>query len=299
MRSTICGSFGALTVVVTLSDDDSAGRYVHRWTRTLAARCPGITHSHLLVGVLLAGWADVDTGANARPSLETLAAAAGCNERTVRRALDTLERSGAIRCTGRRHRVKVWQLVTGHQESGYEYTKPDMPDVVTGHQESGDDYNVTGHSPVNVTGHSPVNVTGHSPVRQPTRPSRPTTSARGQDSTALPDSAGDDVVVVGVLDAINAAVPGQLRVTATRQVSADVAQAIGHGWSPDGLVAAVCSDVAGIRTGGALALRLHSLAAGPPPPKPTPTPPRFDRDALTNPEAVPPPPNLRALAGIA
>ena len=94
-----------------MTDEDIAGRYVHRWTRTLAVRCPGSSASAIAVGLVLASYADFHDGSDARPSVATLATQTGRHPRSVRRALIDLADAGVIECVGTRGQVNVWQLI--------------------------------------------------------------------------------------------------------------------------------------------------------------------------------------------
>ena len=130
------------TAAMGSPDDAPVAR---QWGRNLARDYPGLHSGALLVGLLLADYADWRTGTGARPSQETLAAESGLTVRQVGRDLARLEAVGAIRCVGRVNRVKVYDLVTGHLRpvtsegnptpvSGYVGTKPDMQGTVTRHR---------------------------------------------------------------------------------------------------------------------------------------------------------------------
>lgn len=66
------------------------------------------------VAQVLASFADHDTGARARPSLQTIAEAVQVCQRTVQRALDTLQALGVVRMvrshSWRLHRPTEWAI---------------------------------------------------------------------------------------------------------------------------------------------------------------------------------------------
>jgi len=109
------------------------------WSKQLGQDYPGLKMADRAVGLLLAHYADYQTGRGARPSQETLAEALGISDRTVRASLKRLEEAGAIYCSGRWHRVKVWDLVLCNRNgaSGYEEGKAEALSNVTGTDESG------------------------------------------------------------------------------------------------------------------------------------------------------------------
>jgi hypothetical protein len=109
------------------------------WAKNLGRDFPGLTMADRAVGLLLTHFADYETGKGARPSQETIAEALGISERTVRGSLKRLEQAGAITCTGRYHRVKVYDLMLCNRNgaSAYEEIKAAAMSDVTGSDASG------------------------------------------------------------------------------------------------------------------------------------------------------------------
>jgi hypothetical protein len=109
------------------------------WSKQLGQDYPDLKMADRAVGLLLAHYADYQTGRGARPSQETLAEALGISDRTVRASLKRLEEAGAIYCSGRWHRVKVWDLVLSNRNSAsaYDDSKAEALSNVTGRDESG------------------------------------------------------------------------------------------------------------------------------------------------------------------
>lgn len=258
---------------------DSAGERgstTREWALSLSERCPELTASMLAVGLVLSHYADFRDGSNARPSQATLAAKAGCDKRTVRRALAAMEGAGLIVCTGRfgyNNRGRIWSLLTGSDRPVADEPNRTRVSAMVGGNDDATGQQIGHGSPVSgeamrtpQTGNEDTGVqqTGHGcPQTSIDQTKTTTTSRAGRDQAA--DGTRDGGGGMDFLERLNSSLPPRLHLTPTDPVLASIDSALVAGWDPDELRTRATANLDGIKSPGAIVQRLALLARTSPP----------------------------------